>query len=338
MKTLMLTTLGIVTAVGAGLLACGQTRAKGDEAASVPKVSLLIPAEFPKHQIRVILEFDIPEGWHTYWPGQNDTGTPIVTTWKLPDGFTVSKPRFPSPTRHIGGGELLDYALEGKFVVHYTISPPRRGDDGWAPSPVKVPISVQVDYLVCREACVPHTATLQGEGIVKSFDRPVDLHESAMREVELWRTHPQVLPERQKWEPATTVSRPKWRWETIDGSETLIIFATKTHKADAPKHLEFYPYEDSAELLNPITSGITDTGELKLTFKPQGKLKPGDKPKPVYGVVRVGSGPTSPTYEIKIDLPAAADTTAAKPAESPVPLPPPLPPAGNNPSTVSPAK
>lgn len=334
MKTLMLTTLGIVTVLGAGLLAFAQTAAKGDEAERGPKVQLQVESVPLARMLVAKLEFDIPEGWHTYWPGQNDTGSPIITTWTLPDGYTVSKPRFPSPTRHVGGGELLDYALEGKFAVLYTITPPPRGGTGIAAlTPEKVPVAVQVDYLVCKEACVPHTATLQGEGTVEAHARPGCGHEAGMKEVELRRTHPVVLPEWQKWEPATTVSRPKWRWETLGRSETLIIFATKTHKAPAPKHLEFYPYEDSAELLNPITSGITDTGELKLTFKPQGKLKPGDKPKPVYGVVRVGSGPTSPTYEIKIDLPAAA-----KPAESSAPLPPPLPPAGNNPSTVSPAK
>ena len=45
-------------------------------------------------------------GWHVYWNGRNDTGTPVRITLTVPEGFAAGDVLWPAPVRHVAAGEI----------------------------------------------------------------------------------------------------------------------------------------------------------------------------------------------------------------------------------------
>ncbi len=105
----------------------------------------------------IALTFDVDEGWHTYWPGQNDTGLPITFTLDPPDGFEVGEPLWPAPHRHISEGGILDHVYgpgESTVLIPVRVPPDARAGR-------RVVFKADVEWLVCREACIPGWGTVE---------------------------------------------------------------------------------------------------------------------------------------------------------------------------------
>src|ERR1700680_1005088 len=51
----------------------------------VSEVSSIAPAQ----SFWAALEFDIRDGWHTYWRNPGDSGQATTLKWQLPPGFTA---------------------------------------------------------------------------------------------------------------------------------------------------------------------------------------------------------------------------------------------------------
>ena len=47
----------------------------------------------------VALEFNIRDGWHTYWRNPGDSGQATSIKWQLPPGFTAGDIVWPTPHR-----------------------------------------------------------------------------------------------------------------------------------------------------------------------------------------------------------------------------------------------
>ncbi len=103
--------------------------------------------------LAVVLEMD--PGWHTYWPGENDTGAPIKLKWTLPAGWRVGEVRWPAPDRSVSDGDLLDYVLEGRRVLLVPVTAPAGAKVGDGAS-----AGLDIRWLVCKSACIPGGADL----------------------------------------------------------------------------------------------------------------------------------------------------------------------------------
>jgi thiol:disulfide interchange protein DsbD len=100
------------------------------------------------------LYFKLEPGWHIYWENPGDSGEPPHIHWSLPEGITAGPIQFPAPKR-LPLGPLMDYGYEGEvyFPMAMTIAK--------GVKPGRVVLGAKVDWLVCREVCIPGKAELQ---------------------------------------------------------------------------------------------------------------------------------------------------------------------------------
>ena len=105
----------------------------------------------PGGTLTVAIEQDIRPGWHTYWSNPGDAGTPTEIKWTLPPGWQASAIQWPYPQRE-PVGPLMDYGYEGKVWLLVDLTAPADATPG------KVEVTALVQYLVCREICVPEDA------------------------------------------------------------------------------------------------------------------------------------------------------------------------------------
>ncbi len=99
------------------------------------------------------IKLTVDEGWHIYWRNPGDTGLPTEIAWSLPDQFAISPRVWPIPERFTVG-ELVNYGYKDSVVFPQTVSWPRS-----SPSAVYT-IAADVSWLVCKELCIPGSASV----------------------------------------------------------------------------------------------------------------------------------------------------------------------------------
>jgi DsbC/DsbD-like thiol-disulfide interchange protein len=232
--TTILVAAGAVLMTGLAVPAnAGAAGPPADTLETAPETPLTTAALWVSHRVVapgqvlwVAVTFEIKDGWHIYWPGLNDTGMPPIFDWHLPDGWLVGSPRFPVPIIHETEGGLVDHVLEGVAMVLVPIKVP---EDAIAGQPVT--ISCDLEWLVCRVACLSESQRVQFTLAVTGGRQgwPVkDFHGAAVIDM----AH-KALPE-----PIPETGGPVAA--ALDGAE-LVITA-----ADGAR-VSFYPTEDSRE-------------------------------------------------------------------------------------------
>ncbi|MEA3149755.1 MAG: hypothetical protein QOD56_694, partial [Gammaproteobacteria bacterium] len=109
----------------------------------------------PGQSVWVALEFNIRDGWHTYWRNPGDSGQATSLAWSLPAGFTAGEIVWPTPHR-FELPPLVNYGY-AKHVMHLVqITAPRD-----LPAGAPVALSAKASWLVCSDVCIPEDATLQ---------------------------------------------------------------------------------------------------------------------------------------------------------------------------------
>jgi len=93
-------------------------------------------------------------GWHVYWKNAGDSGEPPHVKWTLPDGVTAGPLQFPAPKR-LPLGPLMDFGYENEVLFPLTLSTAKGARSG------PVVLHAHVDWLVCREVCIPGKAELE---------------------------------------------------------------------------------------------------------------------------------------------------------------------------------
>lgn len=149
-----------------------------------------IVAGKPFHMAVVI---EAPSDWHTYWKIPGDAGLATTMTWKLPEGFRAGEIEWP-PHEVIMEGALSTNGYHGTVVLPTTITPPANltvGDYH--------PMNVHVEWLVCKDICLPESAELE---LAVRVVEPEKLSDS--RDAKLF---PERKPEAAK--PVETVAAPK---------------------------------------------------------------------------------------------------------------------------------
>jgi thiol:disulfide interchange protein DsbD len=99
------------------------------------------------------LYFKLESGWHVYWKNAGDAGGPPHIHWTLPAGVTAGEMQFPAPQR-LPLGPLMDFGYENEvlFPNKLTVAPTVKDS--------KAVLVAKVDWLVCREVCLPGKAEL----------------------------------------------------------------------------------------------------------------------------------------------------------------------------------
>jgi thiol:disulfide interchange protein DsbD len=139
-----------------GLLAATPALAQAID--ELPKVHARLVAEDtaapPGSSITVALEENIRDGWHTYWINPGDAGAASEIKWTLPQGWSAGAIQWPTPKR-LPVGPLMDYGYEGKLWLMQKLTVPADAKVGDT-----VTLKAAVDWLVCKDICVPEEATL----------------------------------------------------------------------------------------------------------------------------------------------------------------------------------
>ena len=114
-----------------------------------------VSAISPGQSFWVALEFDIRDGWHTYWRNPGDSGQATTLKWVLPAGFTTSDIVWTTPHR-FDLPPLVNYGY-AKHAVHLVnVTAPHDLKAGAA-----VVLSAKAGWLVCSDVCIPEDADLQ---------------------------------------------------------------------------------------------------------------------------------------------------------------------------------
>lgn len=161
--------LGIIFALGLSVPGFAASTS-----ADVPHlhVQLVIPAS-TLHRGEIAqagLYFKLEPGWHVYWKNAGDSGEPPRVRWTLPEGLTASGLKFPAPQR-LPLGPLMDFGYENEVLFPFTLTA------GGTAKPGSAVLHAKVDWLVCREVCIPGKAELEATRTVSDgaeMSAPVD--------------------------------------------------------------------------------------------------------------------------------------------------------------------
>ncbi len=108
------------------------------------------PQPEPGSTVTIAIVMNPDDGWHGYWENPGDAGVGLQLDWKLPEGVTAGKPRFPIPERLIIS-DLMNFTYEGPhaFLVDLNI------DENIALG-TNLAINVDAQWLACTDRiCVP---------------------------------------------------------------------------------------------------------------------------------------------------------------------------------------
>jgi thiol:disulfide interchange protein DsbD len=140
------------------LLAAGLPALAASNSADAPHlhVQLVAPAGdlFSGGSNDLGLYFKLEPGWHVYWKNAGDSGEPPHIHWTLPGGVTAGPLQFPAPKR-LPLGPLMDFGYENEVLFPLKLQIDKTAKFGPAV------LHAKVDWLVCREVCIPGKAELE---------------------------------------------------------------------------------------------------------------------------------------------------------------------------------
>lgn len=148
------------------------------------RVRLISPWEVaPTGELVLGLEFETIPDWHVYWKNSGDAGYPPFLDFGPTPEITGSEILWPAPERYHLPGDLVALGYEGHVVypVRVFLDPEATvaGDT--------LPITAELDYLVCEVDCIPYSYTLRlGQPLAADGGEAV-ADEELTRLVETWR-------------------------------------------------------------------------------------------------------------------------------------------------------
>lgn len=108
----------------------------------------------PGQTFKLALHFIPDEHWHTYWQNPGDSGLATSIEWVLPDGVTAGAIQWPAPMA-ISVPPLVNYGFEGPTLLVSDLSIPADFKNSL------LAIKAKVDWLVCKEVCIPAEASFE---------------------------------------------------------------------------------------------------------------------------------------------------------------------------------
>ena len=237
------------------------------------------------------LHFKLESGWHVYWKNAGDSGEPPHIKWTLPTGITASELQFPAPKR-LPLGPLMDFGYEDEVVFPFSIAAAKSAAAGPAD------LHAKVEWLVCREVCIPGKAELD-------LIRPVSDHPTSgasQDELQLIQRFQALLPK-----PAPASFKPVFQ---ADGAGFRLAMTTGQKETSAA----FFP-ADQTVVDNPAPQTVTPTGDgFVLSLKKDANLTA--TPDQLRGVIELADGRAFDVAASPGVVAAASSPSSATPASS----------------------
>jgi thiol:disulfide interchange protein DsbD len=219
------------------------------------------------------LYFKLEPGWHVYWSNPGDSGEPPHIRWTLPEGVTAGALQFTAPKR-LPLGPLMDFGYENEVLFPFKLEIAKSVKPGTAV------LDAKVDWLVCREVCIPGKAELEIAQKILATAPAAEPDDGPG--VEIWKRLAVLLPD--ALPPAdTAVFQP-----TPTGFRLAVATGQRETQA------AFFP-EDEDILDNPAPQTVTPTTNgliLDLKQDPNQTTAPAQ----LKGVIELAGGRN---YEIK---------------------------------------
>ena len=122
----------------------------------------------PGQAFCVAVRLVMDEGWHTYWRNPGDSGSPTEIRWDLPEGFIADDIQWSYPLKFetpplVSFGYKDEVFLLTEIKVSESINPGSMAR-----------LRANVDWLVCKEVCIPGHADLSIEIPVKNETAKID--------------------------------------------------------------------------------------------------------------------------------------------------------------------
>jgi thiol:disulfide interchange protein len=248
-------------------------------------VQLVVPpAElYPGQNFTAGLYFKLDPGWHVYWINAGDSGEPPKIKWTLPKGITADAMQFPAPKR-LPLGPLMDFGYEDEvlFPVPMQVAP------AFKASGATTSLSAKVNWLVCREVCLPGKATLDVERKALSSPPASPTFDGGDQQLvaRLQHTLPQALPAgmEAKFTP------------TAEGFVLTVLTGKRETSA------QFFPFDQNQianaapQKVRPLKNGI------EITLKKDENLQ--KNPGQLHGLIVLADGSA-------LDVSAASGTLSA---------------------------
>lgn len=266
-----------ILSICAGLLWAPQVvRAQVPDGNKLVQADIVCPVEViePGQTVYLGIRLRVEPGWHVYWKNAGDTGMPVRFKFEKLEGVSFDEILWPTPTWYLSPGDILDHIHEGEpvFLVPMTI------DESFEPGDT-IEIECRVDWLVCKDLCVPGGADVSkkikvGAVAKESKDKSVIDGASQRIPVEIG--------------PGTDNVRINW------SGEMLIV------KCPGAKRITLFPHQ--SQFTNPEGSysfRTTTSDTLRVPYEP----KP-EQYMTVSGVLLVERGGKSESYEFQLDGPS----------------------------------
>jgi len=183
------------------------------------------------------IQFELQDGWHTYWSNPGDSGEPPRIEWQLPPGFQAGEIQWPYPER-LPVPPFMDYGYANEVLLTVPLSVPSNVKAGDS-----VPFAARVHYLVCREVCIPGKKQLELSLPVRRSSAPSAVGEQF---AVTRRRLPKPVPH-------------DWRVTAVSAEDEFVLTLKAGHALEAP---QFFPLEEeqienaSPQQVTPIPGGV----------------------------------------------------------------------------------
>jgi len=240
----------------------------------------------PGKPITVMLRLKVQDGWHSYWRNPGDSGLASQLSWTLPDGLTAGEPQWPYPER-INTPPLVNYGYSGEaaLLTELAVSPTLSHG-------LRQVMTVQADWLVCKDICVPEQATL-------SLSLPVAASATANPNYQkLFEQARAQLPQpKPNWSAKANLNDGQWRLTVQLGDVG----------SGQMTPVDFFPADSSWAANSPPPHFERVGQSLTITLPAAQELQPADVPRQWSGVLLLqDSRKTIQAFDITAAIEGAA--------------------------------
>ena len=236
------------------------------------------------------LHFILEKGWHVYWVNAGDSGEPPSIKWDAVPGLTAGPMLFPAP-RRLPLGPLMDFGYEDSVVFPMLMAWEPPAADANAMLGKQLMLAANVNWLVCREVCIPGKAAVKLP--ILTVNRTSAPNEkSTVLIAQALASLPKPLAAVDKAEVAAAA----------DGFDITLTLGHREASA------EFYPFDaDQITYAAPQVVTPLNTGIRLHVKRAEGVAS---APTHLHGLVKLANGTT---YEINQPVTAAAALNAPPP-------------------------
>lgn len=157
----------------------------------------------PGDRFRVGAYLKIPPGAHIYWINPGEAGWPTRIQWILPEGFESGPTEWPVPARFVSP-PIVSHGYADEVLIYTTVRAPAK-----LGGVATFRFHAKVEWLLCREKCVPNAADLA------LALRVGERRKDSAEDVELFR----------RFEPRMPKENPDWKFEFAENERHVVLFA-----------------------------------------------------------------------------------------------------------------